>query len=74
MLVLPLRLVGAPNDESCFHKLVACREQVAAELGMRTEDLQLSMGMSGDFETAIALGATSVRVGSLIFGERLYRK
>lgn len=33
---------------------------------------QLSMGMSGDFETAIRLGATSVRVGTALFGERLY--
>ena len=32
----------------------------------------LSMGMSGDFERAIALGATHVRVGSAIFGERTY--
>ncbi|TCP40152.1 YggS family pyridoxal phosphate-dependent enzyme [Rhodovulum marinum] len=32
----------------------------------------LSMGMSGDFEQAIALGATHVRVGSAIFGERSY--
>lgn len=32
----------------------------------------LSMGMSGDFERAIALGATHVRVGSAIFGERVY--
>lgn len=31
---------------------------------------RLSMGMSGDYETAIAFGATSVRVGSAIFGER----
>jgi pyridoxal phosphate enzyme (YggS family) len=31
----------------------------------------LSMGMSGDFETAVALGATHVRVGSAIFGERV---
>lgn len=31
---------------------------------------QLSMGMSGDFEKAIALGATHVRVGSAIFGAR----
>ncbi len=31
----------------------------------------LSMGMSGDFETAIALGATHVRVGSAIFGDRV---
>jgi hypothetical protein len=28
------------------------------------------MGMSGDFETAIAFGATSVRVGSAVFGAR----
>ncbi|NVK12636.1 MAG: YggS family pyridoxal phosphate-dependent enzyme [Rhodobacteraceae bacterium] len=32
----------------------------------------LSMGMSGDFEKAIALGATHVRVGSAIFGDRTY--
>ncbi|MEJ6403123.1 YggS family pyridoxal phosphate-dependent enzyme [Yoonia sp. 2307UL14-13] len=32
----------------------------------------LSMGMSGDFERAIALGATHIRVGSAIFGERVY--
>jgi pyridoxal phosphate enzyme (YggS family) len=30
----------------------------------------LSMGMSGDFETAIAFGATSVRIGSALFGQR----
>ncbi len=33
----------------------------------------LSMGMSDDFETAIAHGATHVRVGSAIFGERVYQ-
>jgi pyridoxal phosphate enzyme (YggS family) len=32
---------------------------------------KLSMGMSGDFETAIAMGATHVRVGSALFGHRL---
>jgi PLP dependent protein len=31
----------------------------------------LSMGMSDDFETAIRFGATHVRVGSAIFGERV---
>ena len=30
----------------------------------------LSMGMSGDYETAIRFGATHVRVGSALFGER----
>jgi uncharacterized pyridoxal phosphate-containing UPF0001 family protein len=32
----------------------------------------LSMGMSSDFATAIAHGATHVRVGSAIFGDRIY--
>ncbi|MEO0890951.1 MAG: YggS family pyridoxal phosphate-dependent enzyme [Pseudomonadota bacterium] len=32
----------------------------------------LSMGMSGDFEKAVAFGATHIRVGSAIFGERPY--
>ena len=31
---------------------------------------KLSMGMSGDFETAIMLGATHVRVGTALFGTR----
>jgi hypothetical protein len=34
----------------------------------------LSMGMSGDYETAIACGANMVRIGSAIFGERIYVK
>jgi len=34
--------------------------------------MYLSMGMSGDFEDAIAAGATLVRVGSAIFGQRHY--
>ena len=32
---------------------------------------QLSMGMSGDYETAVKLGATHIRVGTALFGERL---
>lgn len=39
---------------------------LAAENGVE----KLSMGMSGDYETAIGFGATSVRVGSAIFGSR----
>ena len=41
-----------------------------AKLGQECGVERLSMGMSGDFETAIAFGATSVRVGSAIFGHR----
>jgi pyridoxal phosphate enzyme (YggS family) len=40
--------------------------KLAGELGLK----ELSMGMSADFETAIAFGATYVRVGSEIFGPR----
>ncbi|SKA35495.1 YggS family pyridoxal phosphate-dependent enzyme [Consotaella salsifontis] len=42
--------------------------KIAEEAGIE----RLSMGMSGDFETAVAFGATSVRVGSAIFGARDY--
>jgi PLP dependent protein len=35
---------------------------------------EISMGMSGDFETAIRAGSTMVRIGSLIFGERILKK
>lgn len=41
-----------------------------AELGEKAGVSKLSMGMSGDFEVAIAMGATSVRVGSALFGHR----
>lgn len=41
-----------------------------AKMAARNELTGLSMGMSGDFEQAIALGATHVRVGSAIFGAR----
>jgi pyridoxal phosphate enzyme (YggS family) len=41
-----------------------------AKIGRRNGLAQLSMGMSGDFETAIRHGSTHVRVGTAIFGER----
>ena len=41
-----------------------------AQMAARNELKELSMGMSGDFEEAIAEGATYVRVGSAIFGDR----
>ena len=44
----------------------ALLNKIAARNGLKT----LSMGMSADFEAAIQLGATHVRVGSAIFGER----
>ena len=43
-------------------------------IALRHELASLSMGMSGDFEVALAFGATSVRVGSAIFGPREKRR
>lgn len=42
-----------------------------AKIAERNGVADLSMGMSGDFETAIALGATHIRVGSALFGARV---
>jgi pyridoxal phosphate enzyme (YggS family) len=44
----------------------ALLQKMARELSLA----ELSMGMSGDFETAIMMGATMVRIGSALFGER----
>lgn len=53
-----------------FRELKRLSELVAAERILNVEMTELSMGMSGDFEVAIAEGATLVRIGSAIFGER----
>ncbi|KAJ3031653.1 UNVERIFIED_CONTAM: hypothetical protein HDU68_001733 [Siphonaria sp. JEL0065] len=50
-----------------FQRLVECGNLIKAETGIA---LELSMGMSDDFELAIAMGATNVRLGSCIFGAR----
>jgi uncharacterized pyridoxal phosphate-containing UPF0001 family protein len=51
-----------------FEALRALRDRLQDELGVALP--VLSMGMSGDFEVAIACGATHVRVGTAIFGSR----
>jgi len=50
-----------------FYRLRELRDSLLASFPKLTE---LSMGMSGDFEVAIEEGATIIRVGSAIFGER----
>lgn len=68
-LDLPLRgLMCIPpvEEEPSLH--FALLAKIAERNGL----VGLSMGMSGDFESAIALGATHIRVGSAIFGERAY--
>lgn len=68
MLNLPVRgLMCIPpvEEEPALH--FALLAKIAERNGLDG----LSMGMSSDFETAIALGATHVRVGSAIFGDRV---
>lgn len=51
-----------------FQRLRACRDDLATRFGIALPEL--SMGMSGDLEIAIAAGSTCVRVGSSLYGER----
>ncbi|WP_298717391.1 YggS family pyridoxal phosphate-dependent enzyme [Chitinophaga sp.] len=54
----------------CFRLLRNLRDEIAAQQMVGVEMKELSMGMSGDLETAIAEGATIVRVGTAVFGQR----
>lgn len=61
----------ADLDERGTRRHFAALRELAERLGQRLGlTLRLSMGMSGDFEWAVAEGAHWVRVGSAIFGER----
>lgn len=59
-----LMCIPPADEEPAMH--FALLAKIAARNGLR----ELSMGMSADFETAIRFGATQVRVGSALFGER----
>jgi len=59
-----LMCIPPVDEEPALH--FALLKKYGDELGLA----KLSMGMSADFETAVALGATYVRVGSAIFGAR----
>jgi pyridoxal phosphate enzyme (YggS family) len=68
-LELPIKglmCIPPADEEASLH--FALLSKIAERNGLTG----LSMGMSGDFERAIALGATHVRVGSAIFGQRAY--
>jgi hypothetical protein len=62
--VVGLMCIPPADEEPALH--FALLRKIAERNGLD----QLSMGMSGDFETAVAYGATRVRVGSAVFGER----
>lgn len=59
------------TENEDFICLRETRDKICQDLGLEGEDrLELSMGMSEDFEGAIAMGSSEVRVGSTIFGAR----
>lgn len=67
--------IGALSDDervvrACFARLRAIRDNAIARDLVPADALELSMGMSGDLDLAIAEGSTMVRVGSAIFGAR----
>jgi pyridoxal phosphate enzyme (YggS family) len=64
--IVGLMCIPPVDEEPSLH--FALLAKIAARNGLEG----LSMGMSSDFERAIALGATHVRVGSAIFGDRAY--
>ncbi len=63
---------NAEENKQYFEKL----RQIYVDINRKNIDnvymTELSMGMTGDYETAIAEGATYIRVGTGIFGERFY--
>lgn len=54
--------------QAAFERLRALRDDLAARMGVPFAEL--SMGMTGDLELAIAAGSTQIRVGTALYGER----
>lgn len=69
---MTLAVFSSDSDEvrRCFRLLREVRDRAAATHGELIGPGELSMGMSGDFELAIAEGSNCVRVGQAIFGAR----
>ncbi len=70
LMIIPPYLPDAEKLRPYFGKLRSLRDKMNDRNAFRTNPGELSMGMSHDFEVAIEEGATIVRVGTAIFGER----
>lgn len=70
LMTLAINSTDEASVRHCFRGLREWRERAQQETGLALP--RLSMGMSGDFETAIAEGSTEVRIGTAIFGSRPY--
>jgi pyridoxal phosphate enzyme (YggS family) len=69
LMTLAIHSVEADEVRACFRLLRELRDRSL----LQGHDIpRLSMGMSGDFGLAIAEGATEVRIGTAIFGQRAY--
>jgi pyridoxal phosphate enzyme (YggS family) len=67
LMCIPPPQVSASQERAVFARLRTLEEELNAS-GHKLDTL--SMGMSGDFESAIAEGATLVRIGTALFGRR----
>ncbi|NGF57022.1 YggS family pyridoxal phosphate-dependent enzyme [Parapedobacter sp. SGR-10] len=72
--LMTIGLFSAETEKvrKCFRLLKDIQQQIIALNIPNVEMQELSMGMSSDLETAIAEGATIIRVGTAIFGQRIY--
>lgn len=70
LMTIGLLSAEAEKVRKCFRLLKDIQQQIIALKIPNVEMKELSMGMSGDLETAIAEGATIIRVGTAIFGQR----
>jgi PLP dependent protein len=68
LMAIPPPAPSAEHSRRYFSRLREMRDTLAARSGLRLAEL--SMGMTDDFEVAIEEGATIVRVGRAVFGER----
>jgi len=72
--LMTIGLFSAETEKvrTCFKILKKLQQDIIQENIPNVEMKELSMGMSGDLETAIEEGATIVRVGTAVFGARIY--
>ncbi|QBJ85835.1 YggS family pyridoxal phosphate-dependent enzyme [Chryseobacterium gleum] len=72
--LMTIGLFSAETEKvrACFKILRNLQQDIIRENIPNVEMKELSMGMSGDLETAIEEGATIVRVGTAVFGARIY--
>jgi pyridoxal phosphate enzyme (YggS family) len=70
LMTLPPFLDDLESVRPYFQRLRELRDRLQAESAFASQRGELSMGMTHDFEIAIEEGATMIRVGTAIFGER----